>query len=329
MMTKIPMPDTPASFPIPYHPTWNVRDPSKMKDFHSCPRQFFYSHILGWRLDSPEIDLIFGEAWHEAMEYLLLHDYSTGSMMAAIDAFMKVWRREFDPEMDDLHASKNPDGVLNALPAYCAQYQNDQKEFEVLYTEVAGSVPISEDRVLFFRMDSVLRNLEKGYIYSLDHKTTGRFSWMWDRNFMLALQNFTYTHCLHCMYPDQEVKGLEYNGAGFEFLKTKGHRATFKRVPAWKTPDQMNVWLWEINDLCNNLDYEFERLASCKESDDVLMAFPRNEESCTKYRGCKFHDFCMAWSNPLQHCFEAPLGYKIEFWDPTEKEATNKMDLKF
>ena len=53
----------------------------------------------------------------------------------------------------------------------------------------------------------------------------------------------------------------------------------------------------------------------------MLMCFPMNTESCTKYFGCAYHDFCQAWPNPLQHCEEPPLGFKIEHWDPTEGES--------
>jgi len=66
-----------------------------------------------------------------------------------------------------------------------------------------------------------------------------------------------------------------------------------------------------------------ERLASCKDSDEIMMAFPRRTENCTKYfRICPYHDFCLTWSNPLQHCFEPPIGFEIDFWNPSTREET-------
>ena len=91
----------------------------------------------------------------------------------------------------------------------------------------------------------------------------------------------------------------------------------------------MNVWLWNVNNYMDQVDRETDRLSFCKESDDVLMAFPLNPGSCTKYRGCQYHDFCMSWANPLKRCFEPPLGFKVEFWDPSAREVANKMNLEW
>ena len=72
-----------------------------------------------------------------------------------------------------------------------------------------------------------------------------------------------------------------------------------------------------------------DRLHHCKEGDNVLMAFPMNNGSCTKYKGCPYYDFCLAWQNPLQRAYEPPLGFRTEFWNPSEMETTNKKDLEW
>ena len=82
-------------------------------------------------------------------------------------------------------------------------------------------------------------------------------------------------------------------------------------------------------DLLDELDREMDRLFRCKEEDTVLMAFPMNPKSCSAYRGCQFHDFCLSWSNPLQRCYEPPLGFKEEFWDPSQMDTTVKKDLEW
>jgi hypothetical protein len=91
----------------------------------------------------------------------------------------------------------------------------------------------------------------------------------------------------------------------------------------------MNSWLWTVIDLTNDIDREFDRLSHCKESDPVMQAFPMRSGACTKYRGCVYHDYCLAWQNPLQRCYEPPLGFKTEFWDPSAMETTNKMNLEW
>jgi len=322
---------------IPEHSSWQIRDSSKLDDYITCARKYFFCHVLGWRIDAAQHDLYFGESWHKAREYMLLNGYD--DVKGAYGAFLEHYRKEFHPDTDNLYYPKTPDAVLLAVVNFAEKYKRDLVENEVLYTEISGSVPIDEVRVLYFRMDSVLRNKEKGYIFSWDHKSTKRFSRQWEERFHLSLQNGTYTHCLYCMYPEEMraglIKGVEFCGTQFEYLKRgskdrpAGYYTNFKRVPAWKSPEQMNVWLWNTVDLLDDLDRDMDRLFHCRESDPVMQAFRMNPESCTKYWGCVWHDYCMTWSNPLQHCFEPPLGFRQEFWDPREMETTNKMNLEW
>lgn len=318
---------------IPYNPCWDIKDPSKLSEYYTCPRKYFYSHMLGWRSEVPSQDAYFGESWHKAREYMLLNGYDY--IEGAFEAFMRYYREQYPEETDEMFRPKDPKGALLAIAKFAGTYQNDLLENKVHYTEISGTVPVDQKRVLHFRMDSVMEHIETGMIFSWDHKSTKRFSRQWEMQFFLSMQNGTYTHCLYCMYPIERVKGVEFCGTCFEYLsrgsklRSAGYHASFKRVPAWKRPDQMNVWLWNVNNLLDDIERETDRLMDCSESDKVLMAFPLNPESCTKYFGCIFHDFCMTWENPLQHCFEPPLGFVQEFWDPREMETTNKMQLKW
>jgi hypothetical protein len=315
-------------------PTWNIKDSSKLDTWLDCPRKYFFEHMLGWRVDRPAHDLYFGECWHRAREYQLLNGYS--DVTGAYDAFINHYRKEFDVETDELYRPKDPSCVLEALLKFDEERQSDLEENELLYTEVSGTVPVDEQgRALHYRMDSILRRKSDGKIFGWDHKSAKRFSRQWGEKFLLSIQTGTYTHCLYCMYPIDDVIGIEYCGTSFEYLtrgskdRPAGYHVNFLRVPSWKTPDQMNVWLWNTVDMLDNIEREEDRLMHCKESDAVLMAFPMNPNSCTKYFGCAFHDYCISWSNPLQRCDEPPLGFKVEFWDPREMKTTNKMNLEW
>jgi hypothetical protein len=322
---------------IPSHHSWHIRDSSKLDDYTSCNRLYFFKHVLGWRPEASAHDLYFGQAWHIAREYMLLNGYE--DMTGAYAAFIKYYRQEFHPDTDALYRPKDPDAVAIAIAKFAGRYEKDLAENELLYTEISGSVPVDEKRVLYFRMDSVFRNREKGFIFSWDHKTTKNMGRQWEESFQLSIQNGTYTHCLYCMYPEEMeaglIKGVEFCGTEFKYLKKggkvnpQGYNINFRRIPAWKTPPQMGVWLWNTVDILDDLDRDMDRLFHCSEDDPVMMAFRMNPKSCTNYWGCPFHDYCIAWENPLQNCFEPPIGYKVEFWDPTEMETTNKMELEW
>ena len=330
------------TLPITPDPTWEIKDSSKLDTWIRCRRWYFYEYILGWRLDYPNHDLHFGHAWHIAREHQLLNGYQ--DVQGAYNKFIEYYREVFSYEDDELHKPKTPTAVLSALMKFAEERQGDLTENEVVIlddtkmTEISGKVPVDEDRFLYYRMDSIMRRREDERIFSWDHKTTHEKylnSRYWDEQFHLSIQNGTYTHCLYCIFPVEQVLGVEFCGTGFTFLsrgssaRSAGYHASFRRVPAFKTPDQMNTWLWTVNTLLDEIDRDMDRLFHCKESDPVLMAFPMNPTSCTDFRGCPYHDFCLAWQNPLQMCYEPPLGFKIEFWNPSAMETRVKKDLKW
>lgn len=326
------------------HPSWEIRDSSKLDDWDRCHRYYFYSHILGWRLDVPSHDLYFGECWHMAREYQLINGYE--EIEGAYQVFLNHYREVYPESSDVNFRPKTPEGVYQALLNFGVTYPSDLYDNELLrnpetnepFTEISGTVPVDERRVLHFRMDSILRRREDGMIFSWDHKTTNA-RWMnnyfSDMTFSLANQNGTYTHCLYCIFPIDQVLGVEFCGTGFEYLsrgssaRPAGYYSTLKRIPAFRSPDQMNVWLWNTLDKLNDIDRDMDRLAHSSENDPVLMAFPLNPEGCSKYRGCEFHDFCQLWPNPLRQCHEPPYGFRQEFWDPRDRDSRNKMKLEW
>jgi hypothetical protein len=327
------------TLPIKEHPTHIIYDSSKLKCFCDCPRQFFYQYILGWRLDIPNHDTYFGESIHKSREYSLLHGYE--DITGAYDAFLNYYRKEFSPESDELYKPKNPANAFNMITQFANERMLDLEENEVVelngqkMLEISGTVPIDEKRVLHYRMDSIMRRLSDGKIFSWDWKTTKRFSRQWREDFHLGIQNGTYTHCLYCMFPIEEVLGIEFYGICFEQLtkgsknRPAGYYVSFEQVPAFKTPEQMNVWLWNTIDILNNLEREMDRLYHCSEDDIVMMSFPMNPNSCTKYFGCAYHDFCLSWTNPLQRSYEIPIGFREEFWNPSAMDTTVKKNLEW
>lgn len=320
--------------PVKEHHTWKIIDSSKLVTMSTCWRKDFYENILGWRSELPNHDAYFGEAWHHAREFMLLNGYA--NIQEAYNTFVNFYRQEYSKDTDELYRPKDPNGALNAIINFATNYPRDLYDNELLFTEISGSVPIDQNRVIYFRMDSVLRSKSSGKVFSWDHKTTKKFSRAWEDQFALSWQSGTYTHCLYCMFPIEEVLGIEFCGTQFEFLsrnsklRNAGYHCDFKRVPAWKNKDQMQAWLWNCIDMVNRREFELNRLMNhCKEDDQVLMAFPMNPESCTKYWGCQWHDYCLSWPNPLRHCWEPPLGFHQEYWDPTQMKTTNKVKLEW
>lgn len=301
------------AYPIPYNKTWDIVDSTKLQTYMDCPRRYFFEYVLGWQGEAENVHLIFGSAWHLAMEHLLLKGYTKDTIAEAWNLLNDYYRKHFAPEDDSLRAPKIPSVALNALVGYCNEYRND--EFDVLYTEIAGTVPIMADRVMHFRMDSILRH--KDGIGSLEHKTGSTLTRQWMDQWLLNCQTGTYNHVLYCLYPEEQVKdaGVVINGAIFNKTKMQ-----YKRVPARRTKKMMNVWYWNVRQWIGQLDEDMAHLAVCKDSEPVLFCFKQNTQSCTKYFGCPWTAYCMSWANPLQYAEEPPHGCVQRWWDPSNIE---------
>jgi hypothetical protein len=324
---------------IPFHQSMEKTDASKLDDFITCHRLYFYLHVLGWKPMTPNNHLVFGTAVHLALEHLLLNGYGNSSVMVAYDLFLKEYRKSFDPDTDEMYWPKTPDNFFIVLAMYAEKYKRDLDQFKVLYTEISGSIAITDQDSLFFRMDSILENKETGKKQSLEHKT-GSYTYLWQDQWPISFQVGTYTHVLYCLYGPEDISGIEMN-AMFFFKGKKawqqmnaGTKLTvkepydFMRFLIHKGPSQMQMWLWNITYWYDQIQWHYDLLKEAKVGDDILMAFPMIPKGCIRYgRVCEFYDYCLAWKNPLQRCNEAPLGFRIEYWDPTEKDSKHKFEF--
>jgi len=307
----------------------SVLDSSKIREFMTCPRKYFFRHVLGWRGEGKNIHLVFGSAWHEAMEHLMITKpdvgYAIKEVPAAFDKFLAIYRAEFDESWDVEMAPKNPDVAFQALCDYCVHYKQD--EFKVLHTEVTGSVPVFDGSLgkvkLFFKIDTIVEGPEG--VSSLEHKTTKYNTATWADQFKLSTQVGTYTHALRAHYGGEDkVYGITINGTIFQ---KKG--IGFARVPVRMMDPQMLQWWVTVQYWIESILTEYEVLRDEVDGKgDVLKAFPMNTEACCQYTTCQFHPFCMAWPNPLQRCKTPPPGMVEEFWNPLEEKGKVVMDVK-
>lgn len=303
------------------HSSWNIVDSTKIQSFMDCPRSYFYEYMLGWRPIDANIHLEFGKAWHLAMEHLIIEfgkdgKYTGKAVQEGWNLLNDHYRKFFPILMDESYHPKTPGFALRALAEYTVTYAADQ--FTPLYTEIAGTVPIRGDKVLHFRMDSILSTPDG--VKSREHKTGSQLSRQWTDQWALKIQTGTYNHVLYCLFPEDQVWGVEINGTIFNKTKIQ-----FQRVPTRQKKDMMQTWFWNVNHWVEMIEWEMDRLMSkCNEGDPIMFAFPQNTENCTKYFGCKYHDYCRAWANPLQHLEDIPAGMHNEYWNPADEETEVK-----
>lgn len=313
-----------SSFPVPYSPTWQQQDSTKIKEAMRCLRRYFYRYVLGWRIEGESIHLVAGAAWHLAQEHLLKNlnerqGYPPDVIQEAFNKLLIHYREHYGPDMDDVYAPKDPANMLAALVEQSNTYRDDHKLYEVINTEIAGQVPIGDNRSIVFKIDGVLREKESGKIIIMEHKTSAAETKHWGDQWVLSIQVGAYIHAMYCFADPADVKGAIVNGV---FLRKKGNG--FQRYPILKTPDDMQVWLNTVNYWYDQIEMQFAELSEASASDDIMECFPMNPEACTDFgKVCPYFDLCTAgrrWKNPIRASQECiPEGYIVEHWNPLEE----------
>jgi len=311
-LSSLPYPD-----PIVAVPQFDTLDSTKVNEFQTCPRKFFYRYILGWESEHANIHFVFGSAIHEAME--VIHKaMQNGNLQLpevpqlAAHVFWKRFAEELDPEAG-IYKKKEPSEGVRAINNYWEHYRAIDT-FDVLHIEVPGDVFIAEDKILTVKIDTICED-ERGK-FVLEHKTASAESQVWKDQWMTAIQPKAYTHVLYSIYDEEEVYGTIING--IIMRKDIG----FVRVPVKDTPDAMADWLWQMEYKFEEIEHNCKALCECSKDDHIMQAFPKREISCTSYMStCVYMPYCTAWRNPLKHADSPPPGTKIRHWDPKAEFA--------
>lgn len=333
--------DLTANYPVPVNYTWDIHDASKLQEYMTCPRKYFYRYVLGMEMESLNHHLIFGEAVHRALAVLADKGYDHEE--EAAQEFLDYFREHIPPEYDDGIGAKAPSYFLEALPLYIAKWEAADSKQETVFTEISGNkgVPVGLDRVMHFRMDQIVRTAQ-GRILGREHKTGSYLSPAWIEQWPTKTQVNLYLHVLNSEFGPENVDGLEINGIicqkGTKADRLRAEKAgkpftgyKFERLLVVKTAQAMQDWLWTVNWWLDQVTQQFENLKAARKDDIEMRAFPMNTESCVKYnRPCPYLGFCSGGINPIKLGGREQPGYKTTFWDPTDyrEDAKTVLDLE-
>lgn len=304
----------PSILPVPRREDmWNILDSTKLQCYCACPRQFFFEYVLGWRREYTSNHLVFGRAWHEALEHIYKTNFSPQELSTAYDKFLQNYRQEFPESTDSWFKGKTPDNALMALVEYTKEYASDAYEINVLDTEVGGSVGIGRDREIAVKLDLV--GIKAGKIMALEHKTGSQAGETWANQWKLSIQIGAYLHALTACYPCEDYLPTIFVNGTFFYVKSR----KFLRVAMQRAGFAMLNWLTTVHSLMDRIEVDFEKLSTCSAEQEVLEAFPMHPTACTSYAGCQFHDICTCVANPLKYVGEPLTGFVEYWWNPLEE----------
>lgn len=310
--------------------TWQITDSSKLKAYMSCPRKYFYRYILGWDMDTPNLHLIYGSAWHAGMEVLMKEGLTPETGSKAFEEFIKVYE-EYYTELDwENNKSKTPGNAMKAYASYISKYRLEDT-FKVHFTEVFGSVMIDPDdstRKLSFKIDAIVEDTRGLYI--MEHKTTGNKSEAYMTNFSTDIQPAVYYHALKSMIAKLDIRkpvfGVVIN-ASYLGPRRKDSDCMIEhfRVPVTYRPEMMQLFCEEILYYMDEIQWNFGKLEESSDNDSTMIAFPRRPTACAEFNTiCPYHIYCSVWNNPLQSCHEVPIGFIRNFWNPLSLNKSGK-----
>jgi hypothetical protein len=291
-----------------------IYDSNKIEAFQDCPRSFFFRYVLGWKSEFTNIHSAFESAWREAISFLINRGMTDSYAQKACNIFDEIFYEKCPQDLHGKHPSKNAENARNGLREYAKGFRM-LGDSEVLSTDVAGKVAISDDRVLYFKCDHISRNSE-GQIWGLEHKTTSQGGSSWKNRWGLDFQTNAQSYAVSRLFEGEkvDVAGMKIDGA----ILRADRNNEFIRIPCRKSDDQLQLWRQECNYWIDLIEQNWQILGETDRSQNTMYAFPRNPTSCTR-SGCRFEDMCEHWCNPLRHCENPPVGYEEDHYDPRDK----------
>lgn len=314
-------------------------DNTRLSDYRSCPRFYYYRHERHWRTAGIEWPLVFGASWHSAMDVVWqsLLDHNLGQIpheliaRKAFKAFVKRWIEEGAPAPENIDyelaqeiSPRTPGQAFEMLIAYVFDRAKLLQDYSLIAIERPFAVPLDPKEELFYigKIDKAVRLKSSGKVRGIEHKTStaykkgGPFRGAYIDSFSPNSQVDGYLFALHLLFPG-EVSGVWVDAA----LVHKTEEG-FTFIPVDKQLRMLDAWLWETRNWIRRLEEDKERLALQEHSGGgfsrpVMEAFPKNTNSCFNFnRACPYIDCCKAWPNPLGKAM--PQNMIETKWDPLE-----------
>jgi len=316
-------------------------DNTRISTYRECNRKFYLRHMLDLTREGEKIDLVFGSAWHEAMN-TLWPDTAAGKpkqevMKNAFIAFTKKWMEAGFPEptsanyqtITDKYMPKNPYTALEMLQNYYDQrlpFIRDCTEVEVerpFAVPLGMTIPItnketgevtSEEVFYIGRLDKIVKHRQHGRLI-IEHKTTGWY----------AKEGGFRSDYLESFSPNSQVDGYLFAGSSLYTEGVKGiwvdaaltHKTVhdkFKFIPLDRQFSALDAWLTETRIWVTRIAGEVSDVEQGAEYAGSFRNFPKNTGSCHAFSGCTYRDLCKYLPDP--RTVGIPSGFKVEAWEP-------------
>lgn len=288
-----------------------VIDNTALASYMTCPREYFYSMVLHRRPEGRSPALVFGTAWHKALE---VHYKTNGDRHEVARQVIDSW--EGHDSADDYRTLAR---VLLDYESYATRFGLPESENAKTVgwpdaPMVEMAVNLDDDDLLHPYAGKLDRLVEiGGLVYVEDHKTTSRLDKNYFKQYDNSNQMLGYHFLGKKLLPSRNVVGVRLNVAHVLTNKTEFIRELFNF-----SPDRLAEWKVNYNTWIRRLGAEYD-LMQDKELVPGTDYFPGHygDNGCSRKFGmCGYHEVC---SMPLRLRMEfLEREYELNPWNPLE-----------
>lgn len=270
-------------------------DNTMRTSFTSCPRKFYYAHILALQPKTPSIHLHAGAAFAKSLEVTRREFYELRKPADEAELLGAQALRDaygtFDVENGYEEHAKSLTNMLRAFQDYFMEYPLNSDTIVPVITpegkaavEFSFSIPLdteplhptSGDPLLYCGKFDML-GLRDGVIFVVDEKTTGSLGETWRKQWDLNPQFTGYCYAAKTFgYP---VAGAIIRGVGL--LKT---RISHEQAIVYRPDHLIEKWRAQLS-------RDVSRMVAAW--DTGLWDFAFNN-ACTDYGGCSYKSLCQS-----------------------------------
>lgn len=247
--------------------------------YQKCPRSWYLRYACGLNPRRSKLPLLFGHAWHAALESGLLGGLDPARTNDYIDAGLADLNPlDFD-KAEDFDTAKHR--IVHGLPVWLAEARTELLPGELVESEKVWMVPLAGGFVFSVRMDGVWRAAD-GRVFILEHKSTAYSTEKMVQSVELSDQVTAYCLARTRLFPEERFNGVLLDVADF---RGREPRASFWFVN--RTRAEVVDFELGLIGLFTELSQKWASLPT----HPPFELFPRNGEFCGLF-GCEFEDVC-------------------------------------
>lgn len=286
-------------------------DSTSLGTIMSCPKQYYYSIILGKAPRNESVHLLFGSWYHKAFE--TYHhakaagaDYEEAVRKAVRYCLEATWDRRLGrPWISDL-PEKNRVSLVRTVVWYLEKFKDDPIETVILsngkpavelsFRFEVGAMPNGDPILMCGHLDRL--GMFQGEPFINDYKTTkSQLNPDFFDRFAPDLQFSLYTFASNVVY-HTPVKGLIVDAAQIGVTFSRFQRGIIHRSPE-QHDEFLESYLWWVNQAYQYAEAEY---------------WPQNTKACGNYGGCAFRPICSKSPSVREQWLKT--AYKDRAWDP-------------